>query len=83
MSVYPAWMEKRCARTIIVEIPVPGPPGSGGGNGGGSGGGGASIPIQRPLPKVRIKKVVVLDDYENINVTVLKVIDLSLNIGGT
>ena len=85
MSVYPKWMERRVPRTIIVEIevPVPGPPGTGGGSGrGGSGGGGASIPIQRPLPKITIRKVVVLDDYENINVTVLKVIDLSLN-GGT
>lgn len=83
MSVYPKWMERRVPRTIIVEIPVPGPPGTGGGSGGGSGGGGASIPIQRPLPRVRIRKVIVMDDYEHIKVTVLRVIDLSLNIGGT
>jgi hypothetical protein len=84
MSVYPAWMEKRCCRTVEIEIPIPCPPGNGGGNGGGGGGGGMTLAYKdRPLPKVSIKKVIVMDDYENINVTVLKVIDLSLNIGGT
>jgi hypothetical protein len=88
MSLYPAWMNKRCCQAIEVEIPCPPcpdpPPGNGGGNGGGGGGGGMTLAYKdRPLPKVSIKKVIVMDDYENINVTVLKVIDLSLNIGGT
>ena len=70
-------MEKRCK--VTVEIPVPGPPGGSGG-----GGGGATIMrVEKPIPRVSIKKVIVMDDYENINVTVLRVIDLSLNIGGT
>jgi hypothetical protein len=83
MSVYPAWMEKRCTRTIIIEIPVPGPPGDGGSGGGGGGGGATLVRVEKPIPKVMIKKVIVLDDYENINVIVLRVIDLSFNIGGT
>ena len=77
MSVYPKWMEKRKCKKIEVEIPVEPP------TGGGSGGGGASIVrVQQPIPKVSIKKVIIMDDYEHINVTVLQVIDLSLN-GGT
>ena len=80
MSVYPKWMEKRGCKPIIIEIPVPG--GGQPSGGGGSYGGGASIPIQRPIPKVTIRRVIVMDDYEHINVTVLQVIDLSLN-GGT
>ena len=82
MSVYPKWMERRCPRIVEIEIPVPGPPSGGGRGGGGSGGGGATIMRDKPIPSVRIKKVIVLDDYEHINVTVLQVIDLSLN-GGT
>lgn len=83
MSVYPKWMEKRHKTIIEIEIPIPGPPGSGGGTGGGGGGGGGFTMAYRdkPIPKVTIKKVVVLDDYESINITVLKVIDLSLNGG--
>jgi len=76
MSVYPKWMGKR-NRQITVEIPVPDYS-----SGGGSGGGVSIVRVQQPIPTVKIKKVVVLDDYENINITVLQVIDLSLN-GGT
>ena len=74
-------MEKRCK--VTVEIPVPGPPGGGGGGSGGGGGGATIMRVEKPIPRVSIKKVIVMDDYENINVTVLRVIDLSLNIGGT
>ena len=80
MSVYPKWMEKRKCK-ITVEIPLPPAQLPSGGSGGG--GGGATIWRNKPLPSVRIKKVIVMDDYEHINVTVLRVIDLSLNIGGT
>lgn len=74
MSVYPKWMERRCNR-ITVEIPVYS-------GGGGSGGGGVSlVKVQQPIPKVTIKKVIVMDDYENINIIVQKVIDLSLDGG--
>ena len=74
-------MEKRCK--VTVEIPVPGPPGGGGGGSGGGGGGATIMRVEKPIPRVSIKKVIVMDDYENINVTVLRVIDLSWNIGGT
>ena len=85
MSVYPKWMEKRNQITveIPVEPPVVCPPGTGGGGSGGGGGGATLVRVEKPIPKVRIKKVIVMDDYEKINITVLKVIDLSLNIGGT
>ena len=77
MSVYPKWMEKRRC-TISVEIPVYPPSGGGGG-----GGGGVTLAYRdRPFPKVKIKKVIVMDEYEHINISVLKVIDLSFN-GGT
>lgn len=79
MGVYPMWMNKRSA--ISVEIPVP-VPGGGGGAGGGGGGGFTVSYRDKPLPKVSIKKVIVMDDYEHINITVVRVIDLSLN-GGT
>ena len=79
MGVYPMWMNRRGCKPITIEIPVPGNGGSGGGGSGG--GGGAVIPIKQPLPKVRIKKVIVMDEYEHMNVTVLQVIDLSLNGG--
>jgi len=50
---------------------------------GGSGGGGASIvTVEKKIPKVKIKLVKDEDYHSNINITVLKVIDLSLNIGG-
>ena len=74
MSVYPKWMEKRKCKKITIEIPViPS----------GGGGGGVTVSYRdRPLPKVKIKKVIVMDEYEHINISVLKVIDLSFN-GGT
>ena len=75
MSVYPKWMEKRKCKKIIIEIPVV-PPHYGGG------GGGVTVAYKdRPLPKVSIKKVIVMDEYEHINISVLKVIDLSFNGG--
>lgn len=79
MSVYPKWMEKRRCTRISVEIPVyPSIPINTGG-----GGGGVTIAYRdRPFPKVKIKKVIVMDEYEHINISVLKVIDLSFN-GGT
>ncbi len=78
MSVYPKWMEKRKCK-ISVEIPVyPEIP-----TGGGGGGGGFTIAYRdRPFPKVTIKKVIVMDEYEHINIKVLKVFDLSFS-GGT
>lgn len=75
MGVYPMWMNKR--NRVSVEIPVQPP-----GGGGGSGGGGFTISYRdKPIPKVSIKKVVDLDEYENINITVLRIIDLSLSGG--
>ena len=75
MGVYPMWMNKR-GKKIAVEIPV------GGGSGGGSGGGGFTIArVEKEIPKVTIRKVVDLDEYENINITVLKIVDLSLSGG--
>ena len=78
------WMQRRCCKTIEIEIPIEPPvcPPFTGGNGGSGGGGATLVRVEKPIPKVSIKKVIVMDDYENINVTVLKVIDLSLN-GGT
>lgn len=74
--MYPMWMNKRAC--IAVEIPVPG----GGGTGGGSGGGGFTIAYkEKEFPKVTIRKVIVMDDYSNINIKVIKMIDLSLTGG--
>lgn len=85
MSVYPKWMEKRKCKIEVTIPPIDPPicpPGSGGGGSGGGGGGATLVRVEKPIPKVSIKKVIVMDDYENINVTILQVIDLSLN-GGT
>ncbi len=71
-------MEKRACKEISVEIPVyPEIP-----TGGGGGGGFTVAYRDKPLPRVKIKKVIVMDEYEHINIRVLKVIDLSFN-GGT
>ena len=83
MSVYPMWMTRRCQITVEIPIDPPVCPPGGGGTGGGGGGGFTLAYRDRPIPKVSIKKVIVMDDYDDINITVLKVIDLSLNIGGT
>jgi hypothetical protein len=79
MSVYPKWMEKRCSVTCPAIPPIIIPPtGAGGG-----GGGGMTLAYRdRPLPKVRIKLVKEEDLHSNINITILKVVDMSLT-GGT
>jgi hypothetical protein len=86
MSVYPKWMEARCKKgcpTIPPIIIPPDCPDGGGGRGGGGGGGGMTIAYRdRPLPKVRIKLVKDEDLHANINITILKVVDMSLT-GGT
>ena len=75
--MYPMWMNKRSC--IAIEIPVPG----GGGHGGGSGGGGFTIAhVEKPFPTVKIRKVISMDDYDNINIKIVRLIDLSLSGGG-
>ena len=83
MSVYPKWMEKRCKAGCPTVPPIILPPDGGGGTGGGGGGGGGvTIAYRdRPLPKVRIKLVKDEDLHSNINITVLKVVELSLTGG--
>ena len=82
MSVYPKWMEARCKKgcPTIPPIIVP-PPDDGGGRGGGGGGGVTIAYRDRPLPKVRIKRVKDEDLHANINITILKVVELSLTGG--
>lgn len=79
MSVYPKWMEARCKKGCPTVPPIIVPPPSGTG---GSGGGGVTIAYRdRPLPKVRIKLVKDEDLHANINITILKVVEMSLTGG--
>ncbi len=72
--MYPMWMNKG-GTTTIVEVPV-------GGGGSGGGGGFTMAYRDRPLPKVVIRRLKEEGD-ESINITVTRVIDLSLNGGNT
>lgn len=80
MSVYPKWMEARCKKGCPAVPPIIIPP-DGGGRGGGGGGGMTIAYRDRPLPKVRIKLVKDEDVDSNINITILKVVDMSLTGG--
>jgi len=81
MSVYPKWMGGRCKAKCPTVPPIIVPP-DGGGGGTGGGGGGVTIAYRdRPLPKVKIKLVKDEDLHSNINITILKVVDMSLTGG--
>lgn len=72
---WPMWMDKGYRTFVLTFQPIR--------SFGGSGGGGMTIGYRdKPFPSVKVRKVVSMDDYDNINIKVLRIIDLSLSGGG-
>lgn len=72
---WPMWMNKGHRTYILTFLPTGGP------SGGGGGGGVTIAHRDKPIPKVKVKRIEVIDKYENIDIKILQVIDMSLNGG--
>lgn len=70
---WPMWMNKGYRTYWKTYQVIPG---------GSGGGGGFTVAYRdREIPKVTVKRVILLDEYDKINITVERIIDLSL-MGG-